>query len=52
MFRPNFLLSLLKRGRLELLPIIPRPLGDVSINTEMRGSSKSPCKILQPVVLR
>lgn len=34
MFRPNFLLLLLTRGRLELLPIIPHPLGDVSINAK------------------
>lgn len=42
MFRPNFLLLLLTRGRLELLPIIPHPLGDVSINAQKCGSSKKP----------
>lgn len=49
MFRPNFLLLLLKRGRSEPLPIIPHPLGDMSSDRKECCSSKSPCKILQLV---
>jgi len=51
-FRPNFLVLLLRHGRSELLPIIPRPPGRTASNTTEPCSSTRLCKIPQPVFVR